>query len=141
MNTVRKGKRAELIIMTRLLEHNFNVFQCLADTEGIDCGVLGNNGRFCPIQIKSREEFTRGDIVQIPTRYLKNIKFVAIYDELSTQYWIIPVNQYQKMSRIFKSKDGDEYYRLSYTISNAKKLELYKGEKGIKRLSIKTKGR
>ncbi|GAH72037.1 unnamed protein product, partial [marine sediment metagenome] len=53
MNTVVKGRRSELMVMAKLLEHGFNVFECVADAQGIDCGVLGDNDMFYPIQVKS----------------------------------------------------------------------------------------
>ena len=60
MKTVAKGRRSELLMMSVLLESGFNVFEELADGEGIDCGVLGSNKIFYPIQIKSRVYFTAG---------------------------------------------------------------------------------
>ena len=128
MNTVVKGRRSELMVMAKLLEHNFNVFECVADAEGIDCGVLGNNDMFCPIQVKSRAAFNSGDIVSI--RHIRKNMFVIVFEFTSQDYWIIPIKKYQSIANTF-AEDGITYYRLSKTKKNASFLELHQGEKGI----------
>ncbi len=128
MNTVVKGRRSELMVMAKLLEHGFNVFECVADAQGIDCGVLGDNDMFYPIQVKSRAEFNNGDIVSI--RYIRKNMFIIIYEFTSQDYWIIPVKKYQNMASTLID-DGIKYYRLYKTKKNAPSLERHKGENGI----------
>lgn len=128
MNTVVKGRRSELMVMAKLLEHGFNVFECVADAQGIDCGVLGDNDMFYPIQVKSRAEFNNGDIVSI--RYIRKNMFIIIYEFTSQDYWIIPVKKYQSMASTLVD-DGIKYYRLYKTKKNTPFLERHKGEKGI----------
>ena len=128
MNTVVKGRRSELMVMAKLLEHGFNVFECVADAQGIDCGVLGDNDMFYPIQVKSRAEFNNGDIVSI--RHIRKNMFVIIFEFTSQDYWIIPIKKYRSIANTL-AEDGNTYYRLSKTKKNASFLELHKGEKGI----------
>jgi len=128
MNTVVKGRRSELMVMAKLLEHDFNVFECVADAEGIDCGVLGNNDIFYPIQVKSRAEFNNGDIVSI--RHIRKNMFIVIYEFTSQDYWIIPIAKYQSIAKTLVD-DGITYYRLYQTKKNAGFLNQHKGERGI----------
>ena len=129
MHSIAKGKRSELYVMAVLLESGFKVFQPLADTEGIDCIVLGQGNKFYPIQIKSRAEFTKGDLVDVD--HFTNDMFIIIYDVLTRKYWIIPSNEYQKLSRKQILKDGTSRYRLTATKNNRRELEKYEEEKGI----------
>ena len=129
MHSVTKGKRSELYVMAVLLENGFKVFQPLADTEGIDCIVLGQGNKFYPIQIKSRAEFTKGDLVDVD--HFTNDMFIIIYDVLTRKYWIIPSDKYQKLSRQQTLKDGTLLYRLTKTTNNSPELEKYEEEKGI----------
>ena len=108
-----KGRRSELLMMAILLENGFNVFQSLADVDGVDCGIFGEDGSFYPIQVKSRAEFSQGDIVSV-RRFKKNM-FIMIYDEMSKEYWIVPADEYEDMANKWKSKEGVEYYRLTKT--------------------------
>jgi len=132
MHSVAKGKRSELYVMAVLLESGFKVFQPLADTEGIDCVVLGQGNKFYPIQIKSRAEFTKGDLVSVD--HFTNDMFIIIYDVLTTKYWIIPSNDYKKLSRQQTLKNGTLNYRLTVTNTNRHELEKYEGENGIELL-------
>ncbi len=136
MGTVKKGKRAELLMMAMLIKNGFNVFEELADEEGIDCGVLARNNTFYPIQIKSRADFVGGDLVSVHNFCYDNM-LVIIYDEKSEDYWIIPADEYRKMSTIQKDKDGTEYYRLTVKKRKPLLLENYKKEKGIQVLRRK----
>ena len=135
MHSVAKGKRSELYVMAVLLESGFKVFQPLADTEGIDCIVLGQGNKFYPIQIKSRAEFTKGDLVDV-YHFTKDM-FIIIYDVLTKKYWIIPFDKYQKLSRQQILKDGTLNYRLTMTKNNSPKLEKYEGKNGIEVLRSK----
>ena len=135
MHSVAKGKRSELYVMAVLLESGFKVFQPLADTEGIDCVVLGQGNKFYPIQIKSRAEFTEGDLVSV-SHFTKDM-FIIIYDVLTKKYWIIPFDKYQKLSRQQILKDGTLNYRLTMTKNNSPKLEKYEGKNGIEVLRSK----
>ncbi len=128
MHSVTKGKRSELYVMAVLLENEFKVFQPLADTEGIDCIVLGEGNKFYPIQIKSRTEFTEGDLVDI--YHFTDDMFIIIYDVLTRKYWIIPSDGYCRLSRHRPLKDGTPRYRLTYK-KNREQLEKYEGQKGI----------
>jgi len=130
MHSVAKGKRSELYVMAVLLESGFKVFQPLADTEGIDCIVLGQGNKFYPIQIKSRAEFTKGDLVGV--YHFTNDMFIIIYDVLTKKYWIIPSGDYQRLSRPQILKDGTLLYRLAMTKKNSPELEKYEGENSIK---------
>lgn len=127
-----KGKRSELLMMAILLENGFNVFQPLADVDGVDCGIFGENNSFYPIQVKSRAEFTQGDIVAV-RRFKKNM-FIIIYDEISKEYWIIPADDYRNMANKWLSKEGVEYYRLTKRKKNAEQLQKYQGQNGIEKL-------
>jgi len=128
MKTVAKGKRSELLMMAVLLESGFNVFQELADEEGIDCGVLGSNKIFYPIQIKSRAEFSEGDLVSV--HHFHDNMFIIIFDEKSKDYWIIPADEYRDLS--VKTIDGGEtYYRLTVKKRKPLLLEKYKNRNGI----------
>ena len=128
MHSLTKGKRSELYVMAVLLESGFKVFQPLADTEGIDCIVMEGN-KFYPVQIKSRAEFTRGDLVDV--YHFTNDMFIIIYDVLTRKYWIIPSEDYQRLSRQQILKDGTLLYRLAMTKKNSPELEKYEGENGI----------
>ena len=130
MGTVKKGKRAELLMMAMLIKNEFNVFEELADEEGIDCRVLARNNAFFPIQIKSRADFIGGDLVSVHN-FCYNNMLVIIYDEKSEDYWIIPADEYRNLSIIHKDKDGTEYYRLTVKKRKPLLLENYKKEKGI----------
>jgi hypothetical protein len=115
--------------MAVLLENGFKVFQTLADTEGIDCIVMGLN-KFYPIQIKSRAEFFNGgDIVSI-SQFADNM-FIIIYDGKTKKYWIIPSDVYQTLSSKQYRKDGTPNYRLYFTNKNRDELARYEGERGI----------
>ena len=129
MHSVTKGKRSELYVMAVLLENGFKVFQTLADTEGIDCIVQGQGNKFYPIQIKSRADFTGGDIVSI-SQFADDM-FIIIYDVQTRKYWIIPCVVYQMLSRKQYLKDGTPNYRLSFTKKNHDELVKYEEEKGI----------
>ncbi len=129
MHSVVKGKRSELYVMAVLLESGFKVFQPLADTEGIDCIVLGQRNKFYPIQIKSRADFIGGDIVSI-SQFADDM-FLIIYDMQTRKYWIIPYDVYQTLSRKQYLKDGTPNYRLSFTKKNRDELEKYEEERGI----------
>ena len=129
MQSIAKGKRSELYVMAVLLESGFKVFQPLADTEGIDCIVLGQGSKFYPIQIKSRAEFTKGDLVDVD-RFTDDM-FIIIYDVLTRKYWIIPSDEYKKLSRKQILKDGTLRYRLTMTKKNSPELERYESENGI----------
>ena len=129
MHSVAKGKRSELYMMAVLLENGFKVFQALADTEGIDCIVLGEDNKFYPIQIKSREEFTKGDLVNV--EHFTDDMFIIIYDVLTRKYWIIPSNEYRELSSQQTLKDGTIRYRLTVTNKNRRELTKYEEEKGI----------
>ena len=129
MHSVTKGKRSELYVMAILLENGFKVFQALADTEGIDCIVLGEGNKFYPIQIKSRAEFTKGDLVDVD--HFTNDMFIIIYDVLTRKYWIIPSDDYQRLSRQRILKDGTLLYRLTMTKNNSPELEKYEEQNGI----------
>ncbi len=135
IHSVAKGKRSELLMMAKLIENGFNVFQSLADIEGIDCGVLGKNNRFFPIQIKSRAEFTKGDLVSVS--HFKKDMFIIIYDVKSNDFWIIPADEYKNISTTQKTEDGGLRYRLTVTKRNAERLNLYNGENGIQVLKSK----
>jgi len=115
--------------MAILLENGFKVFQALADTEGIDCIVLGEGNKFYPIQIKSRAEFTKGDLVDVD--HFTNDMFIIIYDVLTRKYWIIPSDDYQRLSRQRILKDGTLLYRLTMTKNNSPELEKYEEQNGI----------
>jgi len=128
MHSVVKGKRSELYVMAVLLESGFKVFQALADTEGIDCIVLGQGNKFYPIQIKSRAEFTEGDLVDID--HFTDDMFIIIYDVKTRKYWVIPSGDYCNLSRQQPLKDGTPRYRLTYR-KNQRELEKYEEEKGI----------
>jgi len=128
MHSVTKGKRSELYVMAILLENGFKVFQTLADTEGIDCIVQGQGNKFYPIQIKSRAEFTKGDVVDVYD--FTSDMFIIIYDVLTKKYWIIPSNDYQRLSKQEILKNGTPRYRLTWK-KNRHELEKYEGEKGI----------
>ena len=128
MHSVAKGKRSELYVMAVLLENGFKVFQALADTEGIDCIVLGEGNKFYPIQIKSREEFYKGgDVVSV--EYLPDDMFIIIYDVQTKKYWVIPSREYHSLSRPYPKNDPVEH-RLTYK-KNRSALEKYEGENGI----------
>ena len=129
MHSVAKGKRSELYVMAVLLEGGFKVFQPLADTEGIDCIVLGQRNKFYPIQIKSRANFTEGDTIRI-SQFADDM-FVIIYDMQTRNYWIIPYDVYQTLSWREYLKDGTLNYRLSFTKKNRDELEQYEGKRGI----------
>jgi len=129
MHSVVKGKRSELYVMAVLLESGFKVFQALADTEGIDCIVLGQGNKFYPIQIKSRAEFTEGDLVDID--HFTDDMFIIIYDVKTRKYWVIPSDEYQKLSRQQILKNGTLLYRLTKTKKNSDELRKYEEEKGI----------
>ena len=128
MHSIAKGKRSELYVMAVLLESGFKVFQPLADTEGIDCIVLGQGNKFYPIQIKSRAEFTKGDLVDV--YHFTDDMFIIIYDVLTRKYWIIPSDGYCRLSRHRPLEDGAPRYRLTYK-KNREQLEKYEGQKGI----------
>ena len=129
MHSVAKGKHSELYVMAVLLENGFKVFQTLADTGGIDCIVQGQGNKFYPIQIKSRAEFTEGDLVDID--HFADDMFIIIYDAKTRKYWIIPSDEYQKLSRQQTLKDGTLRYRLTKTNKNSRELGKYEGKKGI----------
>ena len=129
MHSVAKGKRSELYVMAVLLESGFKVFQPLADTEGIDCIVLGQGNKFHPIQIKSRADFIGGDIVSI-SQFADDM-FIIIYDMQTRKYWIIPYDVYQTLSRKQYLKDGTPNYRISFTKKNRGELVRYEEGKGI----------
>jgi hypothetical protein len=129
MHSVAKGKRSELYVMAILLENGFKVFQALADTEGIDCIVLGQGNKFYPLQIKSRAEFTEGDLVDID--HFTDDMFIIIYDAKTRKYWVIPSDEYQKLSRQQTLKNGTLRYRLTKTKKNSGELGKYEEEKGI----------
>jgi len=130
MHSVTKGKRSELYVMAVLLENGFKVFQTLADTEGIDCIVMGQGKKFYPIQIKSRTEFFNGgDIVSI-SQFADDM-FIIIYDGKTKKYWIIPSDVYQTLSRKQYLKDRTPNYRLYLTNKNRDELLKYEREKGI----------
>jgi hypothetical protein len=129
MHSVAKGKRSELYVMAILLENGFKVFQTLADTEGIDCVIMGQGNKFYPIQIKSRTDFIGGDIVSI--WQFADDMFIIIYDTQTRKYWVVPYDVYQTLSRKQYLKDGTPNYRLSFTKKNRDKLARYEGEKGI----------
>jgi len=129
MHSVAKGKRSELYVMAVLLENGFKVFQPLADVEGIDCIVLGQGNKFYPIQIKSRAEFTEGDLVSVS--HFTDDMFISIYDVLTKKYWVIPSGDYQSLSRPQIRKDGTLLYRLTKTKKNSPELGKYEGENGI----------
>lgn len=129
MHSVAKGKRSELYVMAILLENGFKVFQALADTEGIDCIVLGQGNKFYPLQIKSRAEFTEGDLVDID--HFTDDMFIIIYDAKTRKYWVIPSDEYQKLSRQQTLKNGTLRYRLTKTKKNNGELGKYEEEKGI----------
>jgi hypothetical protein len=136
IHSVAKGKRSELYMMAVLLENGFKVFQTLADTEGIDCIVMGRK-KFYPIQIKSRAEFFNGgDIVSI-SQFADNM-FIIIYDGKTKKYWIIPADIYQTLSRKQYRKDGTLNYRLYFTKKNRDELGKYEGERGIEVLRSRT---
>ena len=126
MHSVAKGKFSELYVMAVLLENEFKVFQPLADTEGIDCIVLGQGDKFYPIQIKSRTDFIGGDIISI-SQFADDM-FVIIYDMQTRKYWIIPYDVYQTLSRKQYLKDGTPNYRISFTKKN--RDELVRSEEG-----------
>jgi hypothetical protein len=127
--TVRKGKRSELLMMSHLVQEGFDVFQVLVDDGGIDCGVLGKNGKFYPIQIKSRAEFTKGDLITIDD-FIPNL-FIVIYDELSRDFWIIPVDEFDKICYHGKYKSGAPRHRLTINKKTMTPMEKFKGNNGI----------
>lgn len=135
MGTIKKGRSAELLMMAMLIKNGFNVFEELADEEGIDCGVLAGNNTFYPIQIKSRAEFSEGDLVSVHN--FRDNMFIIVYDEKSKDYWIIPADDFRKLSNIFKEKDGTDYYRLTVQKRKPLLLEDYRKEKGIQALREK----
>ena len=135
IHSVTKGKRSELLMMALLLEEGFSVFQALADIEGVDCGVVGKDNHFYPIQIKSRAEFTLGDLVEV--RYFHGDMFIMIYDAKTRDYWVIPAEEYKSMSYRRVLENGDVGYRLTMTVRNKKRLEDYKREKGMQVLRSK----
>ena len=135
IHSVTKGKRSELLIMALLLEEGFSVFQALADIEGIDCGVVGRDNRFYPIQIKSRAEFTLGDLVEV--HHFHGDMFIIIYDAQTRDYWVIPAEEYKSMSFRRVHESGKVGYRLTMTVKNKKQLENYKREKGMQVLRSK----
>ncbi|MDP2949061.1 MAG: hypothetical protein Q8P22_05945 [Chloroflexota bacterium] len=116
--------------MAELLAQGFNVFQAVADTQGIDCGVLSPGGQFYPIHIMSRAEFSQGKWVSIWS-FPPGDMFVIIYDERTKGFWIIPSRDYKEMSTHWTKKDGTVYFRLRYTRKNAAGLEGFKGQKGV----------
>lgn len=126
MGTVRKGKRSELLMMAKLLEEGFHVFQELADEGGIDCGIFAPSGKFYPVQIKSRAEFGAGDLVSIDTFYPD--MFVMIYDWGSGDFWVIPADEYQRMT---SPADSRGRYRLTVNRKTKDLLEPFKGQKGM----------
>lgn len=129
--TVTKGRRSELLMMAMLLENGFNVFEELADAEGIDCGILGQNDVFYPIQIKSRADFYDGNLVSI--HHFPINLLVIIYDEKSKDYWIIPGNDYKSLANILNG-EGIAYYRLAFKKGKPTLLDIYKNQKGIQLL-------
>jgi hypothetical protein len=135
IHSVTKGKRSEFLMMAFLLEEGFSVFQALADTEGVDCGVVGEDNHFFPIQIKSRAEFSLGDLVEI--RHFKSDMFIIVYDVKTRDYWVIPADEYRSMSSQRVLENGKVGYRLTLTVKNKKRLEDYRKEKGIQVLRSK----
>jgi len=135
MHSVTKGKRSELLMMAKLLEYGFSVFQALADINGVDCGVVGRDNHFCPIQIKSRAEFTLGDLVEV--YHFPSDMFIIIYDVKTRNYWVIPADEYKSMSSQRVLENGKVGYRLTRTKKNEKQLKNYEGEKGIQVLRSK----
>ena len=109
------------------------MFQTLADTEGIDCIVMGQGNKFYPIQIKSRTDFIGGDIVSI-WQFADNM-FIIVYDTQTRKYWIIPYDVYQTLSRKQYLPDGTPNYRLSFTKKNRDELEKYEEARGIEVLN------
>src|SRR4030042_5332501 len=98
-------------MMALLLEEGLSVFQGLADIEGVDCGVVGKDNHFYPIQIKSRAGFTLGDLVEV--RHFHKDMFIMIYDAETRDYWVIPAEEYKRMSTRRVLEDGKVGYRLT----------------------------
>lgn len=129
IDTVAKGKRAEFLIMAELLREGFNIFQAVADSQGIDCGILSPSGKFYPVQIKSRARFAQRDSVRVWS--FPPDMFIIVYDESTRHHWIIPACEYKAMSTRYPKKEGIVGYRLQYTNKNAPRLEQFKGQNGI----------
>jgi len=134
-HSVVKGKSSELRAIAILLQHGFRVFQSVADIEGIDCGVLGPDNHFYPIQVKSREGFSDGRL-QVKADHFFSDMFIIILDSAKNQaYWVMPAAEFQRMASPDRAKGGyligkTPLFSLTYKDSLAK----FKGEKGLSAL-------
>ena len=107
----------------------------LTDEAGIDCVVLDSNNTVNKKKIKGKADFAGGVLRSVHNFY--DNMLVIIYDEKSKDYWIIPADEYRKLSIFHKDKDGTEYYRLTVKKRKPLLLENYKKEKGIQVLKRK----
>ena len=57
--------------------------------------------------------------------------FISIYDVKTRNYWVIPADEYKSMSSQRVLENGKVGSRLTLTKKNEKRLENYRGEKGI----------
>ena len=110
-NSASFGKRLEFLVMGRLLQLGFDVYQTLVDDQGIDCIVReekDNRIRYLDIQIKARSKccqpknrglFAAMDIPDPRPNY-----FFIFYSEQADTFWVIPSQEVTK--RAYQNKQG-----------------------------------
>lgn len=129
LDSVTKGRIAEQRMIAVLLENGLRVFQAVADIKGIDCGIVGANNHFYPIQIKSRSNFSDGDLVDV--RRFHPDMFIIVYEITTRNFWVIPADEFKKMANL-----QDDIHRLTTTKKNQTTLAKYEGDKGITALKL-----
>jgi len=129
LDSATKGKIAEHFMYSLLLKNGLKVCVVLVDNEGMDCVILGKK-TYYPIQIKSRVEF-EGNTITVYDFY-ENMFIIAV-NIITKEFWVIPKDVYQRLSRKKHHKKGYFYYRLNIK-TKRKQLEKYKGNKGLKLL-------
>ena len=106
LGSVTKGKQGELIVLGKLLERGFKVYQPMVDT-GIDCLVDVGGGAYKEIQVKSREGEPIFQARQFEPR--DNFYFICfLRGKHDDDYWILPSKVFKGIGR--QSKVGNREY-------------------------------
>ncbi len=94
LHRTTKGKIAESLVLTRLLEHGLEVFAACVDVKGVDFVARAENGQFVEIQVKGVSSQRDPAWFQLQTKEdpekLSQRPYFVIGVTADREFWVFP---------------------------------------------------
>jgi len=111
----QKGKRAEFLVFSKLLEKGADLYIPVTDT-GIDALVQRKDGSYLEIQVKAteaQEQAGRFNVWDLEYRAKDRFFIVCVgTSKQPPEIWVLPCEVFQEYATVSKSKEGWNRYRL-----------------------------